>query len=114
MTPSEYTLVKWFHVTFDENEIRWNVSPPGGNAWTASCQWSDIIRVCFKTSESFDTSDEFFIFTNQRAESYLVPTEADGGSELWNEILKRKLFDSELAIKAMSTSDQLFSWPPAS
>lgn len=112
--PSEYDLAAWFRVTFDENTIRVNVTPPERDGWTTSCEWNDIIRVCFKTSESFDASDEIYIFTNQRPESYVVPTEAHGGNELWNEILKRKLFDHELAIKAMSTSDQLFSWPPVS
>src|SRR4051812_35017003 len=88
MTPSEHTLGTWFHVTFDDNEIHWNVTPPGREAWSASCRWEDIVRVCFKTSESFETSDDVFIFSKHRPESYVVPTEAHGGSELWSEILK--------------------------
>lgn len=56
-------------------------------------------------------SDEIYVFTTQRPESYLIPTEAKGGGELWSEIMRRKLFDPELAIKAVTSIDTLYCWP---
>jgi len=57
-------------------------------------------------------SDEIYVFTTQRPESYLIPTEAKGGSELWSEIIRRGLFGPELAIKAASSVEGLFCCPP--
>jgi len=102
----------WFHVTFDEQQIHWDVRSPASASWTADVEWASIVRICFKTSESYDDSDDIYLFTNTRSESYVVPMDADGGPTLWIEILRRKLFDSELAIEAISTSAQVFCWPP--
>ena len=76
-----------------------------------SIRWDDIVRICFKTGD-FLSSDEILIFVKSREESYLIPTEADGGSSLWGEIIQRKLFDAELAIKAATAGeDEIFCWP---
>jgi hypothetical protein len=56
--------------------------------------------------------DEIYIFTSERPESYLIPMEASGALELWNEIIKRELFSAKLAVEAASTVGQLFIWPP--
>ena len=105
-------IEKWYHVTFDEEWIYQNVSPPGGMPWQSILRWDEIIRICYKT-EGLDASDGIYVFTSTRPQSYTIPTEADGGGELWNEILSRDLFDPALAIKAATCSepDCLFCWP---
>jgi hypothetical protein len=56
-------------------------------------------------------SDGIYVFTRERPESYVIPTEARGGGELWSEILRRKLFDATLAIEAASSTGGLYCWP---
>ncbi len=86
-------------------------SPPGQTAWQAEIPWADIVRVCFK-SEGGLQSDGWYIFTKGRPESYPVPVEADGGDALLDALLKRKLFDAKLAIRAASAFNEVFCWPP--
>lgn len=45
-------------------------------------------------------SDGLYIFTTLRAESWVVPTEAVGGTQLIRELIRRGLFDASLAITA--------------
>jgi hypothetical protein len=106
------SLETWYHVSFDENKVFRDVSPPGGEAWKDEFLWEDIIRICFKPSD-FLSSDEIYIFTSERPESYLIPTEADGGSDLWGEIIERNFFDAELAIEAATSTEPeaLYCWP---
>lgn len=104
-------LDAWFRVTWDSKEVRLDVEPPGRSAWVASFPWSSISRVCFK-AEGLETSDGIYVFTSLRPESFAIPIEASGGADLWNEIVRRGLFDAELAIKVASESDGLFCWPP--
>jgi hypothetical protein len=104
-------LSEWFVVTFDENVVRIHAEPPGKAPWTQEFAWASIIRVCFK-AEDLNLSDGIYVFTSQRPESYVIPTEATGGSEFWSEILRRKLFDAELAIQAACSTGGLFCWPP--
>jgi hypothetical protein len=104
-------LSDWYHVSFDEASIRRRAEPPEQEPWEDSLRWADIVRVCFKTNDLF-RSDEIYLFTNQRPESYLVPTEAEGATELLEEIVRRKLFDAEMLIAAAQTNDELFCWPP--
>ena len=104
-------IKEWFHVTFDDKSINIHINAPGQEEQKASIIWSKITRVCFKTGD-FLSPDEIYIFIDSRPESYLIPTEADGGADLWGEIIERKLFDAELAIKAAtSPEDSLFCWP---
>jgi hypothetical protein len=56
-------------------------------------------------------SDGIYVFTTLRPESFVIPAEASGGAALWNEIVRRGLFDAELAIEAASASEGLFCWP---
>ena len=102
---------QWFHVTWSEAEVRLDVAPPGSAAWTASFRWDSITRVCFRAEGPF-ASDGLYVFTSERPESYAIPTDADGGPGLWEEILERGLFDAELAIEAAQSTDGLFCWPP--
>jgi hypothetical protein len=108
--PSIPTIADWFRISFDDTAIHLDVAPPGGNAWKARIEWARIVRVCFKAAD-FLESDDIYIFTDERAESHLVPTEGAGGLELWNEIIRRGLFDAELAIRAASSTGELFCDP---
>jgi hypothetical protein len=102
----------WFHVRWDEVSVHLEVSPPGRDPWSASFEWSTVVRVCFQ-AEDLGASDGIYVFTSTRPESYAIPMEASGGSELWTEILSRKLFDAELAVKAMSSPEGSYCWPAA-
>ena len=103
-------LDEWFSVRFDDESIFLEVNPPILPAWTAEIEWKRINRICFKSGD-FYNADEIYIFTDERPESYLIPTEASGGSALWREILERKLFDAETAIKAATSTNELFCHP---
>ena len=104
-------LKDWFHVNWNDDAVFLDVAPPGSEPWSASFRWANITRVCFKAEDPF-ASDGIYIFTTDRPESYAIPTEADGGAALWDEILRRGLFDAELAIRAAGSPEGLFCWPP--
>ncbi len=55
--------------------------------------------------------DSLYVFVRQRPESYAIPMEAEGGLELFDELIRRKLFDAELAIRAAMATEGLFCWP---
>ncbi|MGY5852687.1 MAG: hypothetical protein RTU92_03890 [Candidatus Thorarchaeota archaeon] len=104
-------LSDWFHVTINDEHIQLRVEPPGGKGYKASIAWKSIIRVCFIPGD-FMTTDEIYIFVQERPESYVIPTEADGGLDVWNAIIEKGLFDAELAIKVASEIDgKLHCWP---
>ena len=105
------SLKEWFRVSYDEIQVTMDVSPPNKKPWKNVFKWAEVIRVGFKC-EDLGVSDGIYIFTNGRPESYVVPIEADGGDAFWKEILRRKLFDNELAITAMSSESGTFIWPP--
>ena len=102
----------WFRVTFDEEYVRLDVAPPARDPWTAQFAWTSVVRVCFK-AEGLEASDGVYVFTSSRPESYAIPVEAAGGADFWSEIIRRRLFDAELAIEAATASEGLFCWPPA-
>jgi hypothetical protein len=109
--PESNRLADWFKTSFDEHGITLDVSPPGSKHWRARIEWARVVRVCFKTGD-FLESDDIYIFTDERPESYLVSTEAAGGLDLWNEIIRRGLFHAEIAIRAASsTGNELFCDP---
>jgi hypothetical protein len=103
-------LDSWFVVTFDPVGVRLDVAPPEREPWKDSFAWSTVQRVCFE-SEGPEVSDGIYVFTSQRPESYVIPTEARGGSDLWNELIRRKLFDAEFAIQAAGSARGLYCWP---
>jgi hypothetical protein len=106
-------LNTWFHVTIDGAFIDIHLHPPGGEEQRSRIKWDSIVRVCFRPAD-FLGSDEILIFVEGKEESYLVPVEADGGFELWDQIIDRELFDAELAIKLATSSDEEFHcWPAA-
>jgi hypothetical protein len=114
MNASDLTLNSWFHVTFDETGFYRRVHPPHHEGYEDFVQWNKIIRICFKLADDFLFSDELYIFTSERPDSYVIPTEAKGASELWGEIIHRGLFDARLAITAATSSEGIFCWPPVS
>lgn len=104
-------LSDWYFVRFDDQAIALEANPPNGTPWQETVPWSRIIRVCFQAGDWFE-SDTIYIFTDHRPESYVIPTESAGGQELWFEILRRKLFDAEMAIQAATAANELFCSPP--
>jgi hypothetical protein len=100
----------WYKIEFNEMAVRRQVSPPNAEGWTDSFYWHDIIRVCYQAGD-FLESDEVFIFTNQREESYQIPTEAEGCSALMGELAKRGLFPLESLLEAMQHSGELYCHP---
>jgi hypothetical protein len=103
-------LHEWFFVTFDEQAVYMRAEPPGRPSWSQSFRWDSVVRICFKAEDMY-VSDGY-AFTSERPESYVVPTEARGGAELWSEILRRKLFDAAMAIEAAGSDGGLYCWPP--
>lgn len=110
MSQSVPPLGEWFRVRFDEAAISLHVCPPNRSAWEAQIRWERIKRVCFKAG-ALESPDEIYIFTDERPESYLIPIEANGGDRLWDEIIRKHLFDAEVAIEAMSSLNKLFCCP---
>ena len=104
-------LSEWFTVAFDDQRVTMAARPPGRAPWEQSFLWSEVERVCFK-SEGALASDGIYIFTTQRPESFVVPTEAKGGLEFWFRVVERGLFPSEMAIKAASLPEgEMVCWP---
>jgi hypothetical protein len=113
--PQPGVYIEWFKVSFDDTAIYLDVSPPAREPWQARIEWARewarIVRICFKSGD-FPESDEVYIFTDERPESRVIPIDASGGYELWQKILRRKLFDTELAIRAAtSPGGELFCDP---
>jgi hypothetical protein len=110
-TQTTGVYIEWFKVTFDDAAIHLDVSPPASDPWAARIEWARIVRICFRSGD-FPESDDVYIFTDERPESRLIPIDASGGYELWQEVLRRKLFDAELAIRAAaSPGGELFCDP---
>ncbi len=104
-------LDQWFFVTFDEFTVNIRVAPPGGDAWEQSFLWSTIERVCFK-DEGLYQSDGIYVFTSERPESFVIPTEANGGSEFFGKLVGRGLFPAEIMAEAASSTDGgFYCWP---
>lgn len=103
-------LENWYQVTFDDKNIYLNIHPSEQKPKKTRIEWATIERVCFKLGDYIE-SDEIYIFTSQREESYLIPVEAAGGFELWMEIIRRGLFDAQLAIDVATKSEGIFCWP---
>lgn len=112
MQTPNLSLESWFHVTFDEAGFYRHVHPPSREGYDDFVRWDQIIRICFNLAEDFLFSDEIYVFTSDRPESYVIPTEANGASELWGEMIHRGLFDASLAITAATSSEGIFCWPP--
>jgi len=104
------TLDEWFRVSWEGDKITLDVAAPGRDPLYAEFEWNSISRVCFK-AEGPDLSDGIYVFTMGRPESYVIPIAAAGGAAFWDEVIRRGLFDAELAIEAASAAEGLFCWP---
>ncbi|HEC39323.1 hypothetical protein LCGC14_0587440 [marine sediment metagenome] len=105
------SLLEWYFVTFDNKNVYRDVRPSFQESWKDQFEWNKIIRICFQTGDLY-SSDELYIFIKDKKESFLIPMEANGGLELWGEIIDRRLFDADLAIKIASESEgMLHCWP---
>jgi hypothetical protein len=101
----------WFVVTHDGERITLQVSPPNGTAWEESFRFDEIIRVCYE-AEGYLGSDRLYIFIRDREASYVVPTAARGGAELFGALIEHHLFDAKLAIEAATSEEgSLYCWP---
>ena len=104
-------LNSWFHVTFDDTHVHLDVHPPGRPAWRDAFPWSAIVRVCFKDEGPY-ASDGLYIFTTLRPESFVIPTEADGGDALFVALFGRGYFPDEVFRQAISSTDGgFYCWP---
>lgn len=104
-------LENWFVVTWDDDYIYRHVSPPIGDGYDDKFRWADIERVCFEANYPPE-SDNLYFFTNQRRESYTIPTEAKNGGELWLLVIEKGMFDEQLAKTAMTSPAGIFFYPP--
>lgn len=103
-------LEEWYIVTHDEEGVNLDVSPPVRRPWKDSFSWSSVERICFQCGGPL-TSDGIYVFTSKRPESYSIPIEARGGQDVWAEIIRRGLFDADLALQAAGSGRGLFCWP---
>jgi hypothetical protein len=87
------------------------VSPPGRQPWQADIPWDSVVRVWFEAEGPLD-SDSLYVFTSLRAESWVIPAEADGGQQLIDELIRRDLLNARRAIEAAYAHHGLFCWPP--
>lgn len=99
-----WAVSSWFEVTFDETGVLMRARPPDREAWEQGFTWASVTRVCFK-AEPLGVSDGIYVFTDARPESYVVPIEARGATELWDAIIQRGLFDAGLAKKATGMTE---------
>jgi hypothetical protein len=103
--------IEWFRVTCEDEAIHLSVDPPGQDLWSVDIPWEAIIRVCLK-AEDEATSDGIYVFTDLGEDSVAIPVEAVGGAELRDELVRRGLFDADLAETATAATIGLYCWPP--
>ncbi len=104
------TIRDSFEINFDDKNIYLEIRTSETSGSSIQIKWADIIRICFKPGDYIE-SDEIYIFINHQEKSYRIPTEAGGGFELWMEIIRRGLFDAQLAIDISFKSEGVFCWP---
>ena len=104
-------LAEWYFVRFDEEGIHVRVEPPWREAWSDTRRWDEIVRIGFEATDVLE-SDAMHLVSRGEERVRSIPTEASGGEELWTEILRRELFDAELAIQAAGADQGLYFWPP--
>lgn len=100
----------WYQVTFDHDGVHRAAQPQGQPGWSDFFGWADVERVCIEVEE-FSDSDGLYVFTRARPESYAIPMGAEGALDLLHELVRRGLFDGQLAIDAASAENGLFCWP---
>lgn len=102
-------LNQQFHVEFDDSTVHIRIMSKRDPV-QEQFDWSEVTQVCF-VAQGFATSDEIQVRTIRNPVGYVIPIEADGGDEFWNEMLRRGLFDQALALEAMGATNKTFCWP---
>jgi hypothetical protein len=103
---------QWFFVEFDDAKVVMRASPAGKPSWEQSFPWSSVTRVCFKDEGPW-SSDGIYVFTSLRPESFVIPTEANGGEAFLQTLTAKGLFPEEVAGRAFTSSNGgLYCWPP--
>ncbi len=103
-------LSDWYQVSFDDSQISISAQPPGKDSWEQSITWVSIIRVLWK-GEGGLTSDGVYLFTSERSESYVVPTDAEGGDSFVEELITRGYFSSNKFTEAVLNPYGIYCWP---
>ncbi len=105
-------MIDWFGIGLTEEHATLTVTSPGRPSWTAKIRWKDIERVCYEPGDWLQ-SDTLYVFVAGRPESYVIPTEADGGLAFWQALIEQGLFDAALAVEVAGATEGVFCWPPA-
>lgn len=101
----------WYTIEILDDGIRLDVRPPDRDAWEERILFKDVERVCYEAGD-FLMSDTIYIFVRGREHSYAIPTEGEGGPELWGALVKAGLFDGRLAIEAATAeAGTILCWP---
>ncbi|MCG7657544.1 hypothetical protein [Wielerella bovis] len=104
-------LSEWFFIEFDDNTVFVQANPPNQDAWQYQFLWAEICRVCFEDG-GLEQSDCLYVWIAGQEESFVLPTEAKGGSEFFVELNRRGLFPDELMKQAScSTDGGLYCYP---
>jgi hypothetical protein len=103
-------MLDWFKSWFDQQRVYRQATPPNAEAWSDSLAWEDIVRVCLEMEGGPWGTDSLYIFTRHRPESYVFPLATDDGQAVLNELIRRGLFDAQLAIDA-ALGEGLYCWP---
>lgn len=104
-------LSEWYWVEFDEQNIYVEADPPGKAGWEYQFRWQDIRRVCFE-GDGMNFSDCLYIWVQNHEHAYMIPIEANGGSELFLALNQRGLFPDDMMLKAASSTDgSLYCYP---
>jgi hypothetical protein len=107
-------LSQWYAVTWDDTHVYRDVRRPRmfrrSEHWSDKFAWDDVRQVCF-VCEPPGVSDGIAVFVEGRDESYLIPTEAENGAALLDELVTRGKVPAELLITAATSSSGTFCWP---
>jgi hypothetical protein len=103
--------IDWFHVSYDADVIHLSVRPPRQDSWSVDLPWPSIVKVCWRAGDA-TSSAGLYVFTDLGPDSVAIPTDAIGGPELVDELIRRELYDADLARVAAAATIGLFCWPP--
>ena len=79
-----------FFVSWDDTYVCIETRLPNRSVTLEKFRWQDIEKICME-AKCKKFSDEIFFFTSDRLEAYIVPVEANGGHELIEVLILKKL-----------------------
>ena len=104
-------LSDWFWIEFDDNTVFVHANPPHNESWAYKFAWADVCRVCFEDG-GLSQSDCLYVWIVGQEESFMLPTDASGGSEFFIELNRRGLFPDDLMKQAIGATDGgLYCYP---